>query len=219
MMEEVQLQSENGGPTTKVIMSSSSFTSQKASNMSRDKSSGIHGEKRISSSKIQPSSASSMELLTKMAVQYSVYCQTDLSAQISRLEEYLQESIAKLEEQQSLFEIKEIETREWTQVILPQLVKQAQFMSITLSKRMDSLNELIVSIKLVLDQLEKQISIAEQKLGLYPSPSSFRSVFKYFMKVENSPTQTTDSPEANGWETVKEQFTCEDPLNLTTFLK
>ncbi|ODM89759.1 hypothetical protein Ocin01_16923 [Orchesella cincta] len=119
MMEEVQLtqsqsgNNEYGGRNNKVIMTSASFGSPKASNsMSRDKSSGIHGEKRISSSKIQPSSASSVELLTKMAVQYSVYCQTDLSAQIARLEEYLQESIAKLEEQQSLFEIKEIETRE-----------------------------------------------------------------------------------------------------------
>lgn len=76
---------------------------------------------------------------------------------------------------------KEIESREWTQVILPPLVRQARIMSITLSKRLDSLNELIVSIKIVLDQIEKHIQTAEQKSGLYPSPSSFRSVFKYFV--------------------------------------
>lgn len=51
----------------------------------RDKSSSIHHnvDKKLLSAKIQPSSASSIELLTKMAVQYSAYCQTDLSAQVS----------------------------------------------------------------------------------------------------------------------------------------
>lgn len=42
-------------------------------------------EKRISSSKVQPSSASSLELLTKMALEYSLYFRTDLSAQVRKL--------------------------------------------------------------------------------------------------------------------------------------
>lgn len=66
-------------------------------------------------------------------------------------------------------------------MILPQLVSQAQVMSSTMHKRLDTLNELIVSVKHVLDQLEKQIVLAEQKMGLNPAPGSFRSVFKYFV--------------------------------------
>lgn len=49
----------------------------------RGKSFGMQQNVEKISANIQPSSASSLELLTKMAVQYSAYCQTDLSAQVS----------------------------------------------------------------------------------------------------------------------------------------
>jgi len=136
-----------------------------------------------------PTDPKLLNLLSNLANNYSVFCQTDLSEQISKLEDFVEESVAKLEEFESLYEMKESENKEWCQTILPEVLQQGAALNELLNKRLDSLQSLITAIRSTLDQLESQVSQAEQSLGI--SNSSFRSVFKYFMRADTSPAPAT----------------------------
>ncbi|OXA62215.1 hypothetical protein Fcan01_02967 [Folsomia candida] len=127
---------------------------------------------------------SSKVLLVKLANDYSAYLQTDLSLQITKVEEFILENIAKLEEFQSLYEMKEGERKAWA-THLPDIIRTGSLLSITLNQRLDALSCLILSIKCALDKLEGEISQTEMKLGLSPHNTStaIRSVFKYFYKA------------------------------------
>lgn len=68
--------------TQENVAAATTITSSSSTLLSRLDSGIRHGtpEKKLGN-KVQPS-PSSMELLRKMALQYSMYCQTDLSAQV-----------------------------------------------------------------------------------------------------------------------------------------
>jgi len=119
-------------------------------------------------------------LLTYFSNSYSAYFKSDdLSLELSKLEEYVEESVAKLDELESLFHMNAGEFQEWDAKIIPTIVEQNKAMLELFSKRLEFLNRLVQSLKGTLDTLEAQIGQAEQAFGLN---SPFRNVLSYFRK-------------------------------------
>jgi len=118
-------------------------------------------------------------LLTYFANSYSAYFKSDeIAHELSRLQEYVQETVVKLEELQSLFIMKESEDKEWTETIIPAILKQNKEAVKLFFERLSSLSDIVNSYKKVLNELEAQILQAEQAFGLTPSLRSVLSLFK-----------------------------------------
>ncbi|CAG7834069.1 unnamed protein product [Allacma fusca] len=124
--------------------------------------------------------AERMRLLTHFANSYSAYFKSEeLTQELSKLQEYVEESVVKLEELQSLFEMNKAEYREWVETIVPCILQQNKATLEVFGTRLEYLSRIVQSLKTALDTLETQIIQAEHAFGLN---SPFRNVLSYFRR-------------------------------------
>jgi len=161
-------------------------------------------------------------LLSHFANDYSQYLDTDLSQQITSIEEFIDESVAKLEELRSLFEMKENERKTWKIHVIPDLIRTGTLLSITLNQRLDALSYLIISIQNALDVAEAEILNAENYLGISShsmnTSTALRSVLKYFRKDSDSGSNNSairDKVKKDVGAITFKQLKSTDPLQLS----
>jgi len=130
----------------------------------------------------------SQALLANLAKDYSSYVRADLSEEVSRLDEYMQECLAKMDELGSLFDMTEFEQKDWAEATLPALLEHTLTLNETLSTRLGHLKTMISTTRESLDKIEEQMNQTTEHSST-TGPSSFRSVLNYFKKPEPQPEE------------------------------
>jgi len=129
---------------------------------------------------VMDDNAERMRLLTQFANSYSAYFKSEeISQELSKLQEYVEESVVKLDELQSLFEMNKSEYQEWVETIIPSILEQNKAALDLFITRLEYLSSIVQSLKTALDALESQIIQAEHACGLN---SPFRNVLSYFRR-------------------------------------
>jgi len=132
----------------------------------------------------------SQALLANLAKDYSSYVRADLSEEGSRLDEYMQECLAKMDELGSLFDMTEFEQKDWAECTLPALLEHTLTLNDTLSTRLGHLKTVISTTRESLDKIEEQMNqAATGEHSATTASSSFRSVLNYFKKPEPQPEE------------------------------
>jgi len=129
-------------------------------------------------------------LLVNFANEYSGYARADLSEEVSRLDEFMQECIAKMDELSSLVDMTEFEQKDWSENSLPSFLEQTSLLNEILSKRLDALRTVIINTREILDKVEEQINQTDSGSNSSASgTSSLRSVLNYFKKPDPQPQE------------------------------